>query len=198
MRGRTVRQYSGGHVNRQYCVASGFCSSPLGDWVVAGSEDGGVGVYDLNSASVLAKLPGGLGKRACLVRCVATGTQERDVAKAGGGGVACGRRRRGLGEGRTARPGAQPCPDPAGPRLRQRVPTGAAVAGEAPASAAAAGGKVKQEASAGGGGGGGVSLAGGHSAAVLALAVHPSRPLLATGAHHPDRSVRVWAARSAE
>ncbi|KXZ50190.1 hypothetical protein GPECTOR_17g827 [Gonium pectorale] len=129
-RGRTVRMYDGGHVNKQFCLSSGFCTSDLGHWIVTGSEDSSVYVYDLNTQNVVARIPG-----------AATAT-EQAATDAGG---------------------ATP------------METDAPAATYGTGAAGSAGGT-------------------GHTAPVLAVNVHPSQPIIATGGHSPDNTVRVWAA----
>mmetsp|Transcript_7672 Transcript_7672/g.16595 ORF Transcript_7672/g.16595 Transcript_7672/m.16595 type:complete len:336 (+) Transcript_7672:62-1069(+) len=55
-KGKAVKHYEG-HTNTQYCVFSGFCTSGGGNWVVTGSEDGSIFVYELNSRKVLQHIP---------------------------------------------------------------------------------------------------------------------------------------------
>lgn len=74
------------------------------------------------------------------------------------------------------------------------ISTGHVVGRGAAAAAAAEGGGDEGSAAAAAAGG----VAGGHTAAVLSVNVHPSAPLVATGGHHPDNSVRVWAASRTE
>ncbi|GIL75687.1 hypothetical protein Vretimale_15248 [Volvox reticuliferus] len=132
-RGRTVKTYEGGHVNKQFCMTSGFCTTDLGHWIVTGSEDNSLCIYDLNTQNVLSTVPS---------------------ARAGGDNDAANvAATDGSGGGGTPQHGTIPASN-----------------------------------------GGTGCRSGGHTAPVLAVNVHPSLPVIASGAHSPDNTVRMWMA----